>query len=238
MIVSCRPRFGIAALALVALLDLGPWANAMLPRGDRDLFYPDTAFTRALQDEVKGRGSCRVVGMGRTTYPSLLSVYRIDDIRYHNPVTDYRYASLLGAAFGFHPEDAPYEYFSGFRRVDRRLLDFLNVGLVISGPRQVPPRFETISDDWTGALRVHRNRKVLPRAFIPIDATIVDPSETFSAVIAMGDPRRVVLDRAEVGSMPRPRKKWAPKAVTWISETPGLVTSMIGGTERGFSPPR
>lgn len=229
MLLLWRSRFGIAALVVVALLDLGPWANAMLPRGDGNLFYPDTGFTRALQREVDGLASCRVVGLGYNAYPSLLSVYGIDDIRYHNPVTDYRYASLLGAAFGFHPEDAPYEYFSGFRRVDRRLLDFLNVGLVVSGGRQVPARFEEINSDWTGALRVYRNLKALPRAFIPIDASIVDPSQTFSAVIAMGDPRRVVLDRAEVGSMVRPRAKWAPQSVTWTREAPGLVTSTIGG---------
>lgn len=233
LLMARRPRAGAVALTVVSLMDLVPWAGAMLPRGDRALFYPDTAFVSALQRQVEANGSCRVVGYDFAIYPSLLSVYGIDDIRYHNPVADSRYAHLLGEAFDFHRDDAPYEYFSAFRHLDRRLLDFLNVGVVFSGRTKIPARFQEVSGNWESRLRIYRNRRVLPRAFIPVDAVIVDPSRTASAVVENTDFRRVVLDRSEIHRPTERRRPWAPRAVTWTTVTPGRIhLDVRGGGER------
>lgn len=233
LLMAWRPGAGAVALTVVSLMDLVPWAGASLPRGDRALFYPDTGFMTALQGEVEASGSCRVVGYDFAIYPSLLAVYGIDDIRYHNPVADFRYAHLLGRVFEFHREDAAYEYFSAFRHLDRRLLDFLNVGVVVSGKTKIPARFQEMPGDWESRLRIYRNRRVLPRAFIPVDAVIVDSPRTASAVVENTDFRRVVLDRSEIQGPPAGRRPWSPRAVTWTTVTPGRVHLEVrGGGER------
>ena len=228
-IATQKPRLGFAVLAAVVLCDLVPWANAMLPRGDPGLFYPKTPFMEDLRREVEARDSCRAVALGQTLYPSLLSVYGIDDIRYHNPVAIYEYAQLLDAAFDFHREDAPYEYFSPFGRPHRLLLDFLNVGFVVGGRPKMPNRFEPIAASHSGPLRIWRNRRILPRAFIAIDGTVVDESEVVATVVANSDPRTVVLDRTQTGSWRPPHHKWSPRAVVWSSPVPGHVSLTVKG---------
>jgi hypothetical protein len=222
-----RPRVGMLGLVMVVIADLGPWSTAMLPRGDPELFYPETGFISRLVAEVDGRGGCRVVGHARNLYPSLLSRYGIDDVRYHNPVADYAYAQFLDRVFGFHPEARPYEYTSPIRRLPNQL-DFLNVGFVVSGTRKVPKRFERVFSEANGPRTVYRSRRVIPRAFVPADISVVEPSQILSAVVSNTDPRVVVVsDRdSKPVTLPSP-PQWRLKSVRSITDTMGRVALEI-----------
>jgi hypothetical protein len=224
-----RPRIGALLLMATLAADLGPWAFWVLPKGDPDLFYPKTPFIEALEREVRDRGDCRATGLGFTLYPSLLPAYGIRDVRYHNPVAEYSYAQLLDAAFDFHREDRPYEYHSGFVRPDRLLLDFLNVGFVVSGRAKMPRRFEPVEAASVGPLRIFRNRRILPRAFIAIDTLSVDGSETVETTVTNPDPRVVTLNRNEVGSWQPDPHRWSRDFVVTNSDRPGRVSLTVKG---------
>jgi hypothetical protein len=228
-LVTIRPWFGCLVLAGVLVVDLAPWAIQSLPKGDPRLFYPETPFIGALVDEVNNRGSCRAAALGVGFYPSSLSMHGVTDVRYHNPVAFAPYAQLLAAAFDFHREDRPYEYFSTFGRPERLLLDFLNVGFVVSGRERMPRRFEPVEEASAGWLRIYRNRRILPRAFIAIDTRAVDGSETVETTVTNPDPRVVILNRDEVGSWQPEPHRWSPKFVVVTSDVPGRVSLTVKG---------
>jgi hypothetical protein len=217
-----KAKFGIVLLAAVLLVDHGRWSTAMLPKGDPALFYPETPFMSGLTTEVETQGSCRVVGQAREVYPSLLAMYSIADVRYHNPVADHAYAQVLDSVLGFHSLAEPHEYTSPIRRLPS-FLDFLNVGCVVSGGSSLPGRFEPFLRQEDGRRAAYRNPGVLPITFLPKDYVIVEPNDVLRALVSNQDPRVVVLSRDEAEGLELPPSHWWPNGVTSSTDTLGRV---------------
>lgn len=218
-----HPVFGCAAVAAVILIDLGPWATAMIPRGEPELFFPSTEFTDSLEHEADRLGNPRVLGHGHTMYPSVLAAYGMDDLRYHNPVAEYAYAQVLDATLDFHPESRPYEYFSPIRRLSP-LIDFLGVGIVVTTVPRPFPRLTPAFAESGGHRRAMLNPHALPRAFEPSDALIVDPSQTIAATASLDDPWEVVVSRHQLKTFDFPRNSGGHDTVDWTSNTMGRVS--------------
>jgi len=226
-----RPRLGFAALAIIAMADLGPWALSMLPQGNPTLFYPNTPSISALRQQVAAAGGCRVAGSGNVLYPGLLAMYGLEDVRYHDPMADQDYVLVLGTVHQFHDPGKPYSYFSSFQHTERPLLDFLNVGVVVAHRSQpLPPgHFERVEVEDLGELQIYRNPRVLPRWFLPVRAVIVDESEVLAAIAEQENPRIVILNRDEVGAWRPAQQDWQPGAVEPIATSPGQAELRIAG---------
>ncbi|MBV8199433.1 MAG: hypothetical protein JOZ15_02310, partial [Acidobacteria bacterium] len=108
-------RLAFAVLALGLGLDLVPWAQRLLPRGQPALFYPPNALTAAVARETgagaamgqsgtgdaggtagaggagDNSGPWRAVGIGKLVYPSLLPVYGIAEVRPDNVLVPAAY---------------------------------------------------------------------------------------------------------------------------------------------------
>lgn len=194
-----RPALAAAGLALVLVLDLGPWARSHLPESDPALFYPATDFMVFLKREVADGGPWRVAGEEQMLFPSLLAVYGIAEARTHNPLAPMPYLRTLEAAFGFAPTTA--NYFPAFRGIDHPFLDFLNVRVVASVAAFEPPRtMERIDAGRFEHYRLYRNPDALPRWFLPAAAEAIRQGDAGRWVSALKDPRRVaVFDRRAVG---------------------------------------
>src|SRR6185436_7655827 len=120
-----------AGFALVLLIDLLPWARGFLPATDPALFYPRTDYMAVIQAEAATPGGpWRAVGEGQNLFPSLQSVYGVDELRPHNPLVPMPYLRTLQAAFGFAPTTL--NYFPSFGGIDHPFLDFLNVRVIAS----------------------------------------------------------------------------------------------------------
>ncbi len=182
----------------------------------------------AFKQRCAEAGSARAIGLGFNVYPSMLAMYGVADIRYHNPVADHRYAQVLDAALDFHPVSRPYEYFSPVRTLPP-LVDFLNLGFVVSGSSELPDRFVEVAADAVGRRRLFENRRRLPRAFIPTGGVVVDGGRTLDATASISDPRVVVVSRAEAAGRQVPPSRWDPDAVCWTSNGRGRVKLDVAG---------
>lgn len=194
-----RPKLAAAGLALVLVLDLGPWARSHLPESDPALFYPATGFMAFVKREATEGGPWRVVGEDRILFPSLLAVYGIADVRTHNPLAPMPYLRTLEAAFGFAPTTV--SYFPAFRGIDHPFLDFLNVRVVASVSAFEPPRtMERIDAGRFEHYRLYRNPDALPRWFLPSAAAVIRQGDVGRWVSSLKDPRVVaVFDRRAAG---------------------------------------
>ncbi|HVG06149.1 MAG TPA: hypothetical protein VNM67_00425 [Thermoanaerobaculia bacterium] len=187
-----RPALAAAGLALVLVLDLGPWARGHLPSTNPALFFPVTDFMALLKQESTQGGPWRVVGEERMLFPSLLAVYGIADARTHNPLAPMPYLRTMEAAFGFAPTTA--NYFPAFRGLDHPFLDFLNVRVVTSVAEYKPPRtMERIDGGRFEHYRLYRNPDALPRWFLPSAAETIAEEELGRWVSSLTDPRRVAV---------------------------------------------
>lgn len=222
-----RRVLGCVVAALVTLIDLGPWAAAMIPRGDPDLFFPSTEFTESLREAAVRNNNPRVLGHGHTLYPSVLAAYGLEDLRYHNPVAESAYAQVLDATLDFHSRNRPYEYFSPVRRLSP-IVDFLNVGIVVTSVPRPFPRLSTVYSETRGRRRAMLNPHALPRAFEPIDAHIVDASETLLVTASLADPWKVVISNRSLTKYDFPKNSNRLDSVKWTSDTVGRVTITAG----------
>ena len=187
-----RPSLAAAGLALVLVLDLGPWARGHLPDTDPALFFPATDFMAVLKREATDGGPWRVVGEQRMLFPSLLAVYGIAEARTHNPLAPMSYLRTLEAAFGFNPTTR--NYFPAFRGLDHPFLDFLNVRVVSSVEEFPPPRtLERIDGGRFGHFRLYRNPDALPRWFLPSAADVIGEEELGRWVSSLKEPHRVAV---------------------------------------------
>jgi hypothetical protein len=215
-----RPRFGLALVTVVVLVDLVPWARDMLPVGDRELFYPPTAVTGELVRRTSRDGPWRVVATATGYYPSSLAMHGLEDIRYHNPLVPHAYARLLADAFGFHDRRV---YFGTFRVSDHPMLDFLNVRIVaVRGSQRIPAWLRRTRFSANG-VRLARNPDALRRFFVAPSAEVVPRTEVTSAVADLTDARRVVLVAEELEGWVPPQRRWLPRAVRVESLAAGAI---------------
>jgi hypothetical protein len=222
-----RPTLAAAGLALVLVLDLGPWARGHLPDTDPALFFPATDFMDLLKREATDGGPWRVVGEQRMLFPSLLAVYGIADARTHNPLAPMSYLRTLEAAFGFNPTTA--NYFPAFRGLDHPFLDFLNVRVVSSVEEFQPPRtLERIDGGRFEHYRLYRNPDALPRWFLPSAAEAIREKELERWISSMKDPRRVaVFDRRATGWV---GERGQRGEIRLVALAPGRITLEVPGS--------
>ncbi len=216
-------RWVLAALAVVALVDLVPWARAQFPRGEPAMFYPTTAVVERLRNELSAEGGpWRMVGEDRLAYPGSLSVQGLADPRPHNPMAPAAQIATLGAAFDFAPDLV--RYFAPFHRPDQPLLDFLNVRVVL-GSQFRPPlavgSFERVEAPELAPYQLWRNPDALPRWFLTEDVVTVPAAEVATASARVTRGRQVVLAREEVGEWKPAPAGAAP--VTASSPAPGNI---------------
>ena len=224
-------RAAYAALGVVLLADLLPWARAQLPRGPSALFYPRTGVVEAVAREAGSGGPWRAVGHDLLAYPGVLSVFGIADPRPHNPMAPAAQLAVLGPAFDFAPDLV--RYFAPFRRPDQPLLDFLNVRVLISNRYLPPPAtFERIDSGGDEPYEVWRNPDALPRYFLAAGADVAPAAEIPARLAAMTDPRRVLVAAEEAGSWRPLEGSWG--AVETRRATPGrLVLALPPGAASG-----
>jgi arylsulfatase A-like enzyme len=218
VVARCRPRWAEIVLCLVLLADLLPWARAVLPVGETELFYPKTTATEVINDKLKD-GPWRVVGRATFCYPAMLSVYGIEDIRYHNPMARTDYAHVLAAACDFHAGE--WQYISAFRNLDHPLLDFLGVRLVASRLRLPTKTLVDVTATDLKKMRLYLNPNALPRFFIPEGVDVVPEPAVVQQVAEMSNPRRVVVAEGDLGSWAPPQQKRDRSAVAIEASSSG-----------------
>jgi hypothetical protein len=190
-----RRPVAAAALALALGLDLVPWAQRLLPRGQPALFYPPNELTAAVARETGG--AWRAVGIGKLVYPSLLAVYGIADVRPDNVLAPAAYLRVLDAAFGFNPDLL--NYYASFDHPDHPLLSFLGVRAVVGNLWEPRPR--TLAQvPVPGALPflVFRNPRALPRWFVPAAVEAIERPALDRWIARLADPGRVAVFRDEL----------------------------------------
>lgn len=203
-----RRQAAVAALALALGLDLVPWAERMLPRGQPALFYPPNTVTSTLAREtgsdlaVAGgaggaSGTWRAVGMSVLVYPSLLPVYGIAEARPDNVLTPAAYLRVLKAAFGFNPTLV--NYYASFDRPDHPLLSFLGIRAVV-GSVLVPPPRTLVPVPFAGQMAslIFRNPRALPRWFVPSAVEPIERPALDGWIAGLTDPGRVAVFRDEL----------------------------------------
>jgi hypothetical protein len=212
-------RLAVAALALALGLDLVPWSQRLLPRGQPALFYPDNELTRVLAREASAapaagtsknaapaagpaRGAVavagRAVGIGHLVYPALLPVYGIAEVRPNNVMAPASYLRVLRSAFAFDP--SLLNYYSAFSYPDHPLLSFLGVRSVVGNiwlprPRTLVPLVEPRLLPFV----VYRNPRALPRWFVPAAVEVVERGAIDSWIVHLADAGRVAVFRDEAG---------------------------------------
>jgi hypothetical protein len=224
-----RRRLALGLLAAVALLDLGRWGRWLLPVGDAAHFYPPTACTALLQRETAG-GPWRAVGQRFLAYPSILPVYRVAEVRPHNPLALMDQVRVLDAAFGYGPDTA--QYFAPFDNLDHPLLDFLNVRAVVSNAYLPEPSgLQVAAGGEQRNCRVYRNSQALPRWFLPRQVDAVERHRMPAWLAELDDPWRVAVWRDEVPGPPRPVAARGAGEVRLLERGPGRLRLQIPGGE-------
>lgn len=220
-------RSGTTLFALVLLLDLIPWSQALLPYGDPFWFYPQTGLVDLLKRETSGAGGpWRVAGEGRAVFPAALSVYGLEDARTHNPLAPMSYLRTLEAAFGFAPTRE--NYYPALGNLDHPLLDFLGVRAVVHGPGStgpIPPAMPRIDDGRDGRFRLHRNPEALPRWFFPTKVDTIGKRSLRAWLARLDDPRRIALWTGQAGNL---AGAMPPRgAVRAVAQSPGHIVLKV-----------
>jgi uncharacterized membrane protein YfhO len=138
----------------------GGW-NPVVPSA---LMYPRTPLLDRLvqlKSEQPAYRPFRIVGTGPMFFPNANAIYGFEDIRAHDPMVNGNYLGILRVVAGYDPSD----YFAKWNNVDTRLLDFLNVRYVMTGPGAEldPYRYALVYDGRDG--RIFENVDVLPRFY-------------------------------------------------------------------------
>jgi hypothetical protein len=231
---AARWRAGAGALALAAALalDLGPWAQRLLPHGEPGLFYPGNPLTATLAREAGADGfSWRCVGMDRLVYPSLLPVYGLAELRPDNVLAPSDQLEVLRLAFGFAPSAS--NYYAAFGRVEHPLLSFLNVRAVVGNVYLPRPRTRTlvpVAEPRSLPFVVYRNERALPRWFVPAAVDVIDPAGLPAWIAGLEDPGRVAVYRRQLrGWAPPPPVAGVARGARLLAARPGHVELEVPG---------
>ncbi|HLX08960.1 MAG TPA: hypothetical protein VKY89_13990 [Thermoanaerobaculia bacterium] len=211
-----RPVLGLTALGLAAILELLPWAQSMLPRGDPFYFFPQGGAERLIE-AAAGPGG-RVVGHHMLAYPSSLAVYGLADVRPHNPMARQDYLSVLAAAFQFRT--SVHDYFGIFWHPDHAIFSFLGGRAVVSNISMPPPAgMARIDHGEYTVWRLYRNLHPLPRCFLPDAVDRVSRGDLQGWISRLRDPWRVAVDSAAA-------RGWqAPSTATATARTGQAVST-------------
>jgi hypothetical protein len=225
-----RPRWGVAAMMAVLLLDLVPWSRAMLPRGNPALFYPRTPLLDLLVERSGDPVVSRGIGGDYLIYANLLPVYGVADFRPHNPLAPVRYLRVLNAAFGFYP--TMNNYFAPVRNLDHPLLDFLGVKAVVGSPSVPPSRtLRRFDRRRFPPFTLLRNPDALPRWFFPDAVDVIAPDQVEGWIAGLRDARRVALFSNQVGDW-RPAGPGSAQPRPVVAQPGHIVLATPGIGER------
>lgn len=230
-----RRQVAVAALALALGLDLVPWAERLLPRGQPALFYPPNTVTSTLAREtgsdLAAAGTWRAVGMSVLVYPSLLPVYGIAEARPDNVLTPAAYLRVLKAAFGFNPTLV--DYYASFDNPDHPLLSFLGIRAVV-GSVLVPRPRTLVPVPFAGSMAslIFRNPRALPRWFVPSAVEPIERPALDRWIAGLADPGRVAVFRDELAGAGADQLPAAAAAAA--ADAPVLAT--VPGTVRAAQP--
>ncbi len=166
--IAMQKRRDIVLLVVVVAVTVEVWSatrdwNPVVPA---DKVYPPTpliAKLQALKAAEPRNAPSRMVGIGSMLFTNVPAIFGFEDIRTHDPMANGRYLGALRVLAGYDAE----AYFSQWRNLDSRLLDFLNVRYILAEPRlemSDTQRFKLLYDGKDG--RIFENRDVLPRFFI------------------------------------------------------------------------
>jgi hypothetical protein len=201
-----RRQAALAVLALVLALDLLPWAERLLPRGQPGLFYPPNDLTEILARETaagNARRAGRAVSLDRMQYPSLLPAYGIAEVRTNDVMVAAAYLRVLEDAFHFAPTMD--NYYADFVTADHPMLSFLDVQAVVGNVWRPRPRgLPAIDDPRIWPFLVFRNPGALPRWFLPAAVEEVDRGAIDAWIADMRDAGRVAVLRGEAAAPGRP----------------------------------
>jgi hypothetical protein len=220
-----RRWLAVAALVLALGLDLVPWAQRLLPRGQPALFYPPNTVTATLARETgadlaaagggaatpgaarraggpgagSDAGAWRAAGISVLVYPSLLPVYGIAEARPDNVLTPAAYLRVLKAAFGFNPTLV--QYYGSFDHPDHPLLSFLGIRAVVGSVLVPRPRtLEPVPFAGSMSSLVFRNPRALPRWFVPSAVEAIERPALDRWIAGLADPGRVAVFRDELAA--------------------------------------
>jgi hypothetical protein len=250
-----RRRVAVAALAMALGLDLVPWAERLLPRGQPALFYPPNTVTSTLARETasdpagaagtegppggpaagSGSGGWRAVGMSVLVYPSLLPVYGIAEARPDNVLTPAAYLRVLKAAFGFNPTLV--NYYASFDHPDHPLLSFLGIRAVV-GSVLIPRPRTLVPVPFAGSMAslIFRNPRALPRWFVPSAVEPIERSALDRWIAGLDDAGRVAVFRdelagADAGRLPVVAAMPGPvQAARRLAAAPGRALLAVPGS--------
>ncbi|MBV9494186.1 MAG: YfhO family protein, partial [Acidobacteria bacterium] len=155
--------FGVMLVLAVTVGELWRVDRTWNPVLQTRLMYPKTPLITKLAEMESAQPKddpIRLVGTGPVFFPNAPAMFGFEDVRAHDPMANGRYLGLLRVVTGYDPSD----YFAKWVNLDTRMLDFLGVKYVVSGPRATvkdPQRFPVVYDGRDG--RIFENRDVLPR---------------------------------------------------------------------------
>jgi hypothetical protein len=223
-----RRKLALAALALALGLDLVPWAQRLLPRGQPALFYPANELTAAVARETgaggapgrekgagswagaQGRGgvpgggdSLAEAGVGRAVGIDRFvypSLLPVYGIAEVRPNNVMAPASYLRVLrAAFGFDPTMSNYYAGFLFPDHPLLSFLGVRAVVGHQKLPAPRtLVPTGDARTLPFVVFRNPGALPRWFVPAAVEVVERRALERWIVKLADPRRVAVFRDEL----------------------------------------
>jgi hypothetical protein len=232
-----RRQAAVAVLALALALDLLPWAERLLPRGQPGLFYPPNGLTAMLARETRagqdGRDG-RAVSLDRMQYPSLLPAYGIAEVRTNDVMVSAAYLRVLQDAFHFAPTMD--NYYADFVTADHPMLSFLDVRAVVGNVWRPRPRgLQAIDDPRILPFLVFRNPGALPRWFLPAGVEVVDRGAIDAWIAGMRDAGRVALLRDEVAALgstpaPLPLQSRVVVAARVLAAAPGWTRLAVPGS--------
>jgi len=189
------------ALCVVDLFTLGIGYHATVPRDTV------TATPPAVQAIQGDHSLYRVVGLGTALWPSLSSLYGLQDVRGYDPAYAAAYEQYFAASFGKGGMRLALAA-AGPSPAGARALDLMNVKYIFSAcaVRLNARYYQRVYSDGSGC--VYRNRSAMPRAFVVHDNDVrwAAPARA-AALLGSGavDPRTtVLLDPATVPSPPIP----------------------------------
>jgi uncharacterized membrane protein len=165
----------LALMVLLVAVTVEVWSAGIdwnMPVHER-FVYPKTpilAKMEQLRDSAPRNQPFRFAGIGAPLFPNTNAVYRLADVRVHDPMGNGRYIGFLrNVTKDYNPGD----YFAKWMDAETTMLNFLGVRYLVTipGTQLDPGRFKVVYDGKDGML--FENREWKPR-FFPIFAIYLD----------------------------------------------------------------
>lgn len=125
----------------------------------------------------------RVLGLGKVLYPNTSGAYGVEDIRRLDALYVARFMTFVKELIHSKVEDERFHgkgFLDGFKEVDNRFLDLLNVKYVLT--TAYLPSNESINDGkfelvYDREIKIYRNNEAYPRVFIVHRAEVIRNKE-------------------------------------------------------------